>query len=118
MTHYDPHTIHERHNARSGQGPVVLDVGGDVGALVLVASPDDLGAEIEISAVGCQTRSHVAVFARQLGGRTVHAAVYPQLVAGDHQLWAQDGRPAMTVAIKGGEVTVANWTGSPAGHRH
>jgi hypothetical protein len=42
----------EAHNATAGQGPVLLDIGGDIGALI-VAMPAALdGIEIEIRPVG------------------------------------------------------------------
>ena len=43
-------------NPHAGQGPVVLDIGGDVGALV-VAMPETMaGVEIEIRSVGASRR--------------------------------------------------------------
>lgn len=106
----------EEHNAHSGQGPVVLDIGDGVGALVLHASAEDAGAEIEISSIGSQSRCHVAVLTRHLAGRTVHAAVYPALPAGEHQLWDPvDGAPAMRVTIRSAQVTQARWVGSRGG---
>jgi len=101
-------TAGHRHHA--GEGPVVLDVGGDVGALVLLAGPELDQAEIEISAVGqARTGKHVAVHPRRLGDRVVHAAVYPALVGGSYELWDPSGRSALTVRIEGGQVTEANW---------
>ena len=101
-------TAGHRHHA--GEGPVVLDVGGDVGALVLLAGPELDQAEIEISAVGqARTGQHVAVHPRRLGDRVVHAAVYPALVGGSYELWDPSGRSALTVRIEGGQVTEANW---------
>lgn len=98
-----------RHTAYGG--PVVLDVGGDVGALVLVTDESMVGAEIHISPYGePDTGRHVAVHPRTLGGRTVHAAVYADLVAGLYQLWSADGTPAMTVTVAGGAVTESRWT--------
>ena len=101
--HHGPH-----HHA--GEGPVVLDVGGDVGALVLIAGAELDQAEIEISAVGQpRTGQHVAVHPRQVGGRVVHAAVYPDLTRGVYELWDSAGRAALTVRIEGGQVTQAAW---------
>jgi len=98
------------HHHHAGEGPVVLDVGGDVGALVLLAGPELDQAEIEISAVGrARTGQHVAVHPRRLGDRVVHAAVYPALVGGTYELWDPIGRSALTVRIEGGQVTEANW---------
>jgi hypothetical protein len=88
---------------------VVLDVGGDIGALVVLADPELAGAEIEISPVESATRAHVPVYLRRLGARVVHAAVYPDLPAGDYQLWRSDGQPGLRVSVRGGVVTEACW---------
>jgi hypothetical protein len=39
-------------NPSAGQGMVVLDIGGDIGALVVIARPDLDGTEIEICPAG------------------------------------------------------------------
>jgi hypothetical protein len=98
------------HHHHAGEGPVVIDIGGDVGALILLAEPTMVGAEIEISPVDQPNqRQHVAVHPRQAGGRVIHAAVYPALVAGGYELWDQKGRPVLTVQIDGGRITQAVW---------
>jgi hypothetical protein len=100
---HDPHA--------AGDGPTVLDIGGDIGALILHTSADLEGAEIEISPVGSpDQRRHVAVHARQLpGGRTIYAAMYYSLMAGSYELWAADGTPALTVDITGGAIAECTW---------
>jgi hypothetical protein len=98
----DPHA--------AGEGATVLDIGADVGALVLYASADLVGAEIEISPVGEPgRRKHVAVHTRHFPGGTAHAAVYPDLPTGSYELWAADGSVALTVAIEGGTVAESVW---------
>jgi hypothetical protein len=100
-----------RHTADGG--PVVLDVGGDIGAIVLLTDPTMVGAELHISRSGePDTGQHVAVHPRNLGGHVIHAAVYPDLPTGRYTLWALDGRPAMTVEVTGGAVTQARWPDS------
>ncbi len=112
--HGHPHdhlhaSLPHRHDA--GQGPVVLDVGGDVGALVLTFPASMVGAEIEISAVGgVRDGQHVAVHPRTVQGHTIHAAVYPNLKTGDYDLWSPDGTVALTVQIEGGSITEASWS--------
>lgn len=39
-------------NPYAGQGPVLLDIGGDVGALVVVMPPDTDGLEVELRPAG------------------------------------------------------------------
>ena len=100
------------HTAGAGQGSVAVEVGADVGTLLLWASAELEGAELEISPWDDDAkRRHVAVLARRLPGRTVYAAVYPGLAAGRYRLWDSGGRPAMTVQVPAGRVTEARFTG-------
>jgi hypothetical protein len=108
-----PHAPHpdRSHTAGAGQGPVAVEVGGDVGTLVLWAGAELEGAELELSPwAHDEKRRHVAVLARRLPDRTVYAAVYPGLPAGRYRLWGVDGRPAMTVDVPAGCVTEARFT--------
>lgn len=90
--------------------PVVLDIGGDVGALILYVPPALSGAEIEISRCGSdEPRTHVAVHERRVGQQDVFAAVYGSLRAGEYTLWREPTTPAETVLIAGGEVTELDW---------
>ena len=47
-------TAHHHHdeNPHAGQGSVLLDIGGDIGALVVVAPEWMLGHEVEIAPAG------------------------------------------------------------------
>jgi hypothetical protein len=115
QTHGHQHG-HDHHHHQAGDGPTVLDIGDDVGALVLHTSADLVGAEIEISPDGApQRRRHVAVHTRQYPGGTAYAAVYYGLTAGRYELWAGDGSVALTVRIDGNTITEAAWPeGIPA----
>jgi hypothetical protein len=86
---------------------LVLDIGGDVGALVIVAGADLAEREIEISpGAGTRTpRSHNVVHARRNRDRVAYTAVFPSVPAGDYTIWHQDGTPRATVTIHGGQVT-------------
>ena len=98
-------------NPHAGQGPVVLDIGGDVGALV-VAMPETMAdLEIEIRSVDGQTHcSHVAVVGRAAGDPMVWSAVFPELSEGRYELYQRlDGRSRIVVEVSGGEVTQASW---------
>ncbi len=100
------------HNPHAGQGPVVVDVGGDVGALVLRTDARLAGAEIEISPLDRPgERSHVAVLSRGAGPHgEVFAAVYPALREGSYVLWQPDGAPTAPVHVRGGAVTDVRWS--------
>ena len=104
------HTHGHDHNHVAGNGPTVIDIGDDVGALVLYTTEELVGAEIEISPdVEPDRRRHVAVHPRQYPGGTAYAAVYYGLEAGSYQLWAADGSVALTVSIEGNMITEAMW---------
>ncbi len=81
---------------------VVLDIGGDVGALVLYTDEGLLGAELDVTSGGRAT--HTSIRRRRVGGREVICGVYPQLRAGRYTVWGVDGEEIGTVDIEGGRV--------------
>jgi hypothetical protein len=94
----------------SGPGSVVLDIGGDVGALIIVTPARMAGEEIHVSPLRDPAgRTHSVVRERQLGPASCHAAVYPALPAGDYTIWRDAGSPAATVRIDGGAATSYRW---------
>jgi hypothetical protein len=98
-------TVHERPLPPSFDGGVVLDIGGDVGALVLHAPPVLVGAEIDLVAVGHGApRTHSAVRERLAEPGARFAAVYPALSAGAYVV-AGTGQ---LVTVVGGRVTEAD----------
>jgi hypothetical protein len=100
-------------NTHAGQGPVVLDIGGDVGALVVSMPSDMEGIEIEVCPAGARPAGHVphvAVVARPAASGVHYSAVFPALVAGDYDLNQRHNREvALTVTVAGGDVTTASW---------
>jgi hypothetical protein len=116
-------TVHTHENPHAGQGAVLLDIGGDVGALVVTAPRSMVGEEVEILPAGTVGtaadhghRPHVAVVDRPLGGGG-HAPslVYPELVRGTYDLVPKGTDDVvLTIQIRGGEVTTAEWPQPPA----
>ena len=107
MTHADHHlpageTVLAAEPAHDN---LVLDIGGDTGALVINAAADRDQAEIEISPAGSDARSHNVVRARAAGGGTRYAAVFPALPGGDYVVWQDTAAAAGTITIHGGQVT-------------
>jgi hypothetical protein len=118
-------------NPYAGQGPVLLDIGGDVGALVVVMPPDADGLEVELRPAGATAHGathphhhhhhhdhdhdhaaypHVGVVARPDGDHVVHSLVYPSVAEGEYELYPlPDGPVVMTASVIGGQVTRNRW---------
>jgi hypothetical protein len=88
---------------------VVLNIGGDIGALILYAPAAMDGQEIEISRRPGGSRRHTVVRHRDTSAADDYAAVYPDLPAGDYTVWLDDRNQAMTTTITGGSVTTCRW---------
>ena len=104
--------MHEAIPGPSGPGSVVLELGNDVGALVLETSAALLGQETEISPVGgamAAGRTHSVVRERRTAEGTSYAAVYPGLAAGRYVIWRHEDTPVGEVTIDGGRVTRFRW---------
>jgi hypothetical protein len=100
----------ETHVERVHTQNVVLDIGGDTGALIIYADEDRCSEEIELSPKEREaSRMHNQVHERRLHGHAVFAAVYPDLQAGDYIIWKNDTTPAGGVTIVGGEVATVDW---------
>lgn len=86
---------------------LVLDIGDDVGALILFADESCLGQEIDITAAGAPRshHTHTMIRRRRAVGREFIAGVYPELHAGTYTLWGVDGDELGEVTIVGGQVT-------------
>jgi len=102
------HNHHHEHRPRSE--PVVLEIGGELGALVVYTDAALLHEEIEISRTGADDRrSHKDVLERLVGGQSVHAAVFDRLEGGEYTLWHREVACARGVAVVGGEIAELDW---------
>ncbi|WBB64903.1 phospholipase [Micromonospora sp. WMMD812] len=100
----------------STTGSVVLDLGGETGALIIYTGPDLHGREIEVSPGVAGPRTHSAVRERHVRDGTFHSAVYPDLAAGVYTVWWDEDTPAGTIRVAGGVVAEFTWPSSaPAG---
>jgi len=90
------------------RGAAVLDIGDDVGALVLDAPEALLGHEVELEPEGDRSRRvHTVVREQRVGPVRRFAAVFPALRAGRYRICA--GHGAGPVMVAGGAVTQADW---------
>ena len=122
-------------NPHAGQGSVLLDIGGDVGALVVSMPPAMVGAEIQIAPVGGSHehdhghdhghghghghahghghghRPHVAVVDRPVTDGHQPSLVFPDPVVVSYELFdkGQD-TVLLTAEIIGGQVTFLEWS--------
>jgi hypothetical protein len=100
----------EEHIDRVHPETVVLDIGQDVGALIIYTVPELRGREIEVSPRGSdRKRVHVEVLERRINGVPVFAAVFPGLRVGHWDIWDKGPSPSASVAIVGGEVATVDW---------
>ena len=116
-------------NPHAGQGSVLLDIGGDVGALVVTMPPAMVGVEIEIARLGDDHhnhphehghghghvhdhghRPHVAVVDRPVTDGSLPSLVFPDLVEGSYELFDKGADTVLLTAdITGGQVTFLEW---------
>ena len=101
----------ENHAARRHPEHVVLDIGGDIGALILHASAGMLGVEVEISATGQDDRrSHKDVLEREIEGRPAYTAVFDNIREGSYTLWVDDVACERDVVVSGGAISEVDWS--------
>ena len=97
-------------NPYAGQGPVLLDIGGRVGALVIAMPPWLSGVEIEARPASYDERRplpHVAVIDR---GEYRYSAVFAELEEGSYALYERPAGPVrLTTTVTGGQVTYTTW---------
>ena len=97
--HHDhDHTHHERYADRTHPEFVVLEIGGELGALIIYTDADMHGREIEISP----------------GGTPAFSAVFDQIPDGRYTLWVDDVARSRDVRVAGGEVGELDWRGDAA----
>jgi hypothetical protein len=86
---------------------LVLDIGEDIGALILYSEEACLGREIDLTPVGAPRSHHMHTMIRRRRSfdREFIAGVYPELVEGTYTIWGIDDQPLGQVTIVGGHVS-------------
>ena len=81
----------------------LLDIGEDIGALVIHTRAELRGKEIQVSRKGTNAAKmvHTAIWERRFNGRTMFAGIYPTLPMGDYIIWTH---PSREVTIFGGSI--------------
>ncbi len=100
----------ERYVERVHSENIVLNIGRNIGALVIYTREELRGRQIDVSPKGNSARKiHTDVLERRINGRPVFAAVFPTLPEGDYSIWSS---PSDEVTIAGGEVAELDWSSS------
>jgi hypothetical protein len=104
-------TSAENHAARRHPEHVVLDLGGDIGALIVHTGAEMLGVEVEISPAGQdERRSHKDVLEREINGRPAYTAVFDNIREGAYTLWINDVARERDVVVRGGAISELDWS--------
>jgi hypothetical protein len=92
-------------SARVHGGPPVLDIGGNIGALVATMDPDMAGTELHLrSEHQLPIDIHTGVWHRSVNGTTTTAAVFAELIEGTYWVLDPTGTAIRPVTIRGGEL--------------
>ncbi len=85
----------------------MLDIGDDIGALILYADDSCLGREIDLTPVGhAQShQTHTMIRRRRSVDSEFIAGVYPELREGTYTVWSLEEGPLAEVTIRGGRIT-------------
>jgi hypothetical protein len=113
-------------NPFAGQGAVLLDIGGDIGAVVVDMPSEMVGVEVEVrpaapgqgrdedGAPGGPQRHahhpHVAVVVRPLPSGSAPSLVFGEVPQGTYELCEKgSSQVRLTATVTGGEVTELVW---------
>ncbi len=100
----------EKTAQRVHTGHAVLDIGDDVGALIIHVRRELCGRQIDVSPKGYSwQRTHTDVLERCVNGCPVFAALFLALPADDYSIWGQSSQPVGEVTITGGQVAEVDW---------
>jgi hypothetical protein len=87
-------------------GAPVIDIGDDIGALVVFVDDADEGTELFLRPDREPASTvHTGVWTRHHRGGHVTAAVFGELVEGSYWVLDADGSDRFSVEIRGGELT-------------
>lgn len=101
--HDHPHP-HESYGLVHG-GPPVLDIGGDVGALLALMDDRYVGTELFVRSRPEGAEVHTGVWRRRLGDGEVAAAVFLELTEGSYEFRDDPWSCRGPMTIRGGELT-------------
>ena len=84
----------------------VLDIGGDIGALLVYLGASTPSGELDIQPLGRpEARFHTGVHRRHLHGGDAYTALYPEVTQGTYEILDDSLRRLGVVDVEGGAVT-------------
>jgi hypothetical protein len=88
----------------------MVNIGGDIGALIIHTDSRWHGYEIEVSRVAApEERVHAAVRARNLPGSVSFCVLIDALREGSYLIWQDAVEPLARVDVRGGSVAEYTW---------
>jgi hypothetical protein len=98
----------EKYENRVHTEHVVLDIGQDIGSLVIYTREELRGYQIDVSLKGNASakRVHTDVLERRVRGASVFAAVFAALPEGEYVTWSD---PAQAFTVVGGHISELDW---------
>jgi hypothetical protein len=100
----------EQYKDRIHAEHAILDIGADVGALIIYCRSELRGKQIDVSLRGREwQRTHTDVLERRTNNQPIFAALFLALPVGDYVIWGNSKEPIGEVTITGGQVTEINW---------
>jgi hypothetical protein len=91
--------------------PVILDIGGSNGALIVYADAELVDTPIEVSPTGDDNaKFHQHVLERPTPEQSVYAAVFDKVAGGTYTLWLHGEVRMRDVVISGATVAEIDWT--------
>jgi hypothetical protein len=98
--------VHAESYAHVQGGPTVLDIGGEIGAMIVTLSPAAEGTELHLRSTHEPPISiHTGVWRRGFGDRVSTTAVFAELVEGSYWVLDSSGTDLRQVEIRGGALT-------------
>jgi hypothetical protein len=86
-------------------GAPVIDIGGDIGAMVATMPASALGTELHLRSEHVPPVAvHTGVWERRMGADRIAAAVFCELVEGTYWVLDDDGHDVRRVDVHGGEL--------------
>jgi hypothetical protein len=101
---------HPSYASRPHPEHVVLELGDELGALIIHTDPDLLGVEVEISpAADDASRTHKEVLERLSAAGSNYVLVFDGVVDGVYSLWIDGRARSRGVRVRGGEIAELDW---------